>query len=329
LITRAGVIPISYTQDTVGPIARNVKDLALALTVLASIGFDSNDNVTALAPPEAIGKDYAAEICGGSLKGLRLGVLNGFYNHTSSVETTPVNDAMGQMIGFLQAQGVEIVNVTEAIYNATDISARLDVQTSEYRQQLDVYLAGASLNGSGPKSFNELYTSSKFLVIPSQYSYIKTAFVSSTSNASYAVAKLGIQNLTTALLNTFSENRLDAVIYPEQKNLVVKIGSPSQSGRNGILAALTGSPVVTVPVGFSPPSEDAPLGVPIGMEILGLPFTEGKLLNMAAHITQGHPIRRMPSFANQSVETRNYVDVPVIRPNASNIPPQYPIGVLS
>ncbi|RYG51365.1 MAG: amidase, partial [Chitinophagaceae bacterium] len=87
-----------------------------------------------------------------------------------------------------------------------------------------------------------------------------------------------MRNLTLALLNTFSTNNVDAIIYPEQKNLVVKIGSASQSGRNGILAALTGTPVVTVPAGFSEPSEDAPIGVPIGMEILGRPFEEEKLL---------------------------------------------------
>lgn len=329
LITRAGVIPISYTQDTVGPIARNVKDLAVALTVMASIGFDGADNVTALAPPDAVGKDYSADLYGGSLKGLRLGVLDGFYNHTASTETTPVNQALANMIRILEAQGVAIVNVTDSVYNATAIAARLDVQTSEYRQQLDGYLSGANVSKNAPSTFNELYTSGKFLVIPGQYNYVNTAFVSSTSNASYAVAKLGIQNLTTALQATFSDNKLDAVIYPEQKNLVVKIGSPSQSGRNGILAALTGSPVVTVPAGFSSPSSDAPIGVPIGMEILGLPYTESKLLNIAALITQRYPVRRMPSFANQSAETREYVDVPVIKPNTSNIPPQYPIGVLS
>lgn len=329
LITRAGIVPISYTQDVAGPIARNVRDLAVALTVMASIGFDAADNVTALAPPEAVGRDYSADLYGGSLEGLRLGVLDGFFNHTDSPETTPVNEAMADIISFLKSAGAEIVNVTDSVYNATAISAKLDVQTCEYRQQLDAYLAGAGANGTVPATFGDLYTSGKFLVIPSQYGYVNTALVSSTDNASYAVAKLGIQNLTTALRATFSENDLDAVIYPEQKNLVVKVGSPSQSGRNGILAALTGSPVVTVPAGFSAPSDDAPVGVPIGMEILGAPFTEGKLLNMAAHITRQYPVRRMPAFANQSVEARSYTDVPVITPNISNIPSQYPIGALS
>ncbi|KAF7515123.1 hypothetical protein G7054_g14749 [Neopestalotiopsis clavispora] len=180
LITRAGVIPISYTQDAVGCIARNVRDLAVALTVMASIGFDGRDNVTALAPPEAIGKDYTAELMSGSLQGLRFGMLDGFWNHTTSAETTPVNEAMAKMLDFLQTAGVDLVNVTDSLYNATAIAAKLDVQTSEYRQELDAYLAGPNLDGQAPASFNELYASGKFLVLPSQYNYVKTASASRT-----------------------------------------------------------------------------------------------------------------------------------------------------
>ncbi|RYP93359.1 hypothetical protein DL770_000548 [Monosporascus sp. CRB-9-2] len=330
LISRAGVIPVSYTQDTAGPIARNIKDLAIALTVMASTGFDEADNVTALPPPKAVGKDYSAELHGGNLKGLRFGALNGFWNHTASSETTPIINVMDDMIKFLKSEGAHVVNITEdAVFNATVILAKLDVQQYEYRELLDGHLAGADSDGSAPTSFNELYTKGKFIVIPSQYAYVSNAFVSSTGSESYALRQLGIKNLTNALLSTFSGQKLDALIYPEQKNLVVKVGAPSQSGRNGILAALTGVPVVTLPAGFSPQSEDAPIGVPIGMEIMGLPFSEGKLLNIASHITRLHSIRKMPTFANHSVEVKEYSEVPMIRPNRGNIPAAYPLGVLS
>ena len=86
----------------------------------------------------------------------------------------------------------------------------------------------------------------------------------STRYVSYRNLQEGIQSLTEHLKHTFDMHNLDALIYPEQANLVVKVGSPSQSQRNGILAALTGSPVVTVPIGFSQPSETAPIGLPIG-----------------------------------------------------------------
>ncbi|RYP65572.1 hypothetical protein DL769_006275 [Monosporascus sp. CRB-8-3] len=330
LISRAGVIPVSYTQDTAGPIARNIKDLAIALTVMASIGFDEADNATALPAPGVVGKDYSAGLHGGHLKGLRFGALNGFWNHTVSSETTPIINVMDDMIKFLKSEGAHVVNITEdAVFNATVILAKLDVQQYEYRELLDAHLAGSDSDGTAPTSFNELYTKGKFIVIPSQYAYVNNAFVSSTGSESYALRQLGIKNLTNALLSTFSGQKLDALIYPEQKNLVVKIGAPSQSGRNGILAALTGVPVVTVPAGFSPPSEDAPIGVPIGMEIMGLPFSEGKLLNIASHITHLHSMRKMPTFANHSVEVKEHSEVPIIRPNSGNIPAAYPTGVLS
>jgi Asp-tRNA(Asn)/Glu-tRNA(Gln) amidotransferase A subunit family amidase len=296
-----------------------VKDLASALTAMASVGYDPNDNTTATIPSASVGVDYSADVFGGTLKGLRFGLLEGFVNRTSSDETTPVNNVMGKMAAVLEAAGASVASVNETVYNATAI-ASLDVQTSEYRQDMDSYLQMSSLSGDHPSNLAELYSSGKFLVIPGQYNYVNTSLRSSTSNSSYAPTMLGIQNLTTVLRTTFSSNKLDAIIYLEQKNLVVKRGSPSQSGRNGILAALTGFPVVTIPAGFSPPSSDAPIGVPIGLDILGLPWSEGKLLNMAAHISDLTHVRRMPSFANSSV--------PTITPNTSNIPSAYPVGVL-
>jgi Asp-tRNA(Asn)/Glu-tRNA(Gln) amidotransferase A subunit family amidase len=304
-----------------------VKDLAVALTVMSSLGYDPNDNTTALIPSSSVGVDYSETVYGGSLEGLRFGLLQGFFNRTASNETSPVNSVMDEMVSLLKSAGAAVISINETVYNATAIAA-LDVQTSEYRENMDAYLQMPSDSGTRPSTLTELYSSGKFLVIPSQYNYVDTALKSSTSNATYPTLKLGIQNLTMVLRTTFSSNDLDAIIYPEQKNLVVKIGSPSQSGRNGILAALTGFPVVTVAAGFSPPTDDAPIGVPIGMEILGLPWSESKLLNIASHITDLKHVRRMPSFANQLVEVMAYSTVPSITPNTANISGAYPIGVL-
>lgn len=115
LISRAGIMPVSFTQDSIGPIARNIQDLAVALTVMASVGADEADNATLLVPPEARGIDYTRGLNDGSLNGLRIGLLNGFWNHTASDETTPVIDALKSTIDFLKSEGVEIINVTESI----------------------------------------------------------------------------------------------------------------------------------------------------------------------------------------------------------------------
>jgi Asp-tRNA(Asn)/Glu-tRNA(Gln) amidotransferase A subunit family amidase len=335
LITRTGIIPISTTHDVIGPIARSMKDVAVALTVMATPGYDAADNETALVPAANRDIDYAASLSGASLKGLRIGVLNGFFNRTNSSEVTPVNNAMDRLMTRLGAEGVTLVPINETIYNATAIQAAYDVQRYEYRQLMNEYLQRPSLGGQHPKTLNELYsrkaangTGGEFLVLPSQYEYVNTALVSSTSNSTYAGRQLGIRNLTIALLNTFAANELDAIIYPEQKNLVVKLGSPSQSGRNGILAALTGTPVVTIPAGFSDATQDAPIGVPIGMEILGRPFDEEKLLGIGYQIEQLTKTRKSPVFAKEVVEVPEYESVPVITPNRGNIPSAYPLGML-
>jgi Asp-tRNA(Asn)/Glu-tRNA(Gln) amidotransferase A subunit family amidase len=335
LITRTGIIPISTTHDVIGPIARTMKDVAVALTVMATTGYDAADNETALVPSANRDIDYAASLSGATLKGLRLGVLNGFFNRTNSSEVTPVNNAMDALMGRLSEEGITLVPIDEKIYNATAIQASFDVQRYEYRQLMDAYLQRSSLSGDHPETLNELYSrkavngsGGEFLVLPSQYEYVNTALVSSTSNATYLERQTGIQNLTLALLNTFASSNLDAIIYPEQKNLVVKIGSASQSGRNGILAALTGTPVVTVPAGFSEPSEDAPIGVPIGMEILGRPFEEQKLLGIGYRIEQLMKIRKSPVFAKEIVEVPQYDSVPAVKPTRAYISAMYPLGTL-
>jgi Asp-tRNA(Asn)/Glu-tRNA(Gln) amidotransferase A subunit family amidase len=331
LVSRAGVIPCGYTQDSIGPIARNVKDLAAALNVMASVGYDTTDNATALIPPQILGKDYTASTQGGTLRGKRFGLVTSLQNFTNTSETAPVNEAMASMVSLLRAHGAVVEGVTDTVYNATALLASTDVQQFEYRQLIDEYLQQPNLTGSFPKGFHELYKNTQdFLVIPGQYGYIDTATHGSTSNVTYLTRLRNIHNLKMRLHATFHELQLDALIYPQQKNLVVKLGSASQSGRNGILAAVTGVPVVSLPVGWSAPTEEAPVGVPIGMEILGLPWTEDKLLNLAQHISQLTPLRKMPPFANGTVEvTEQYASVPAITPDTRGISDAYPLGRIS
>ncbi|KAF2420002.1 amidase signature enzyme [Tothia fuscella] len=334
LISRTGVIPISYKQDALGPIARTIEDVAAALTVMADVGFDPSDNTTALIPPSSVGVNYLASLRAFPLETLRLGLITTFFNRTAGSETTPVSSAMDNMVMRLRAAGVTVVPITSSIYNSSAILAVYDTQRYEYQESMDAYLSQPSLGGSHPSSLKELYAANsskgggKFLVIPSQYEYVTTSLASSPANSTYSTVQCGIRNLTLALQETFRQNDLDALIYPEQINLVVKIGWPSQSGRNGILAAVTGSPVVTIPVGFSNATTSALVGVPIGMELLGQPWSEQKLLNIARAIEMLGTVRIAPRWANEIVEVGNMTRVPVLYPNTGNIPKQYPVGVL-
>jgi amidase len=83
------------------------------------------------------------------------------------------------------------------------------------------------------------------------------------------------------LISIMAEHQLDAVIYPLQQPLVVPLSEPDQADRNGILASVTGFPAITVPTGFSKPTATAPIGVPLGMDILGRPWSEGGPIQIA------------------------------------------------
>lgn len=85
-----------------------------------------------------------------------------------------------------------------------------------------------------------------------------------------------------------------------------------------------------MPVGFSPKTQTAKVGVPIGMEVLGMPWTEGKLLGIAKEMDLAlGGVRRAPEWARQQVEVKKYKTVPEIVSDTGSIPKEYPIGVLS
>src|SRR6202023_4173125 len=99
LISRDGIVPVSFTQDTIGPITRNVADTATMLDVM--VGYDPNDPVTAFGVGN-IPKTYTVFLQNG-LKGARLGVLTTLFG--SGPEYQEVNEVMGKPIDAMEKQG--------------------------------------------------------------------------------------------------------------------------------------------------------------------------------------------------------------------------------
>ena len=87
-------------------------------------------------------------------------------------------------------------------------------------------------------------------------------------------------------MTAIAANRLDAILYPHQRRLVVPIGE-DQAERNGVLSNSTGFPALSFPGGFSPATADAPIGVPVGLELLGPEWSESTLLKFAYAFEQG------------------------------------------
>jgi amidase len=133
----------------------------------------------------------------------------------------------------------------------------------------------------------------------------KTSAVQKTLEAEYAIADgmnsaeyknrmLNRDKLRLAVASKMAELNLDAILYPHQKILVVPVTAADQLERNGTLSNGTGLPAVTFQAGFSVATATAPLGVPIGAELLGLEFTEDKLLSYVYALEQAKPPRQSP-----------------------------------
>jgi len=120
--------------------------------------------------------------------------------------------------------------------------------------------------------------------------------VLSTGTPEYNKRLVERNKLQTQVMKLIADYQLDALVYPHQKQLVCKVGG-SQNERNGVLGSVTGFPSICVQAGFSSPSETAPIGVPIGMEILGRPFSEATLIEIAYGFEQATHHRKPPLSA--------------------------------
>lgn len=95
--------------------------------------------------------------------------------------------------------------------------------------------------------------------------------------------------------------KIDAVLYPMQRIPVVKIGAlGGQAGRNGIIASSLGFPAVCFPAGYTAPEISAPLGIPIGIELMGRPGADVLILSIAEKFEKAFCVRRAPAMLSES-----------------------------
>src|SRR6202023_2807870 len=134
LISRDGIVPVSFNQDTIGPMTRNVSDTARLLDVMA--GYDANDPVTALSVGN-IPKTYTAFLQNG-LKGARLGVLTNAFGR--GPEHEEVNQVMSKAIDALQEQGAVIVRLEDPALETAMLTAKFRLNEPEFKAALNHYL---------------------------------------------------------------------------------------------------------------------------------------------------------------------------------------------
>lgn len=284
LVSRAGIIPNSLTQDEAGPIARTVTDAALLLDAMA--GYDAADPITAFGKGH-IPASYAQALGADALRGARIGVITSLFGPAE--RHMQVNQVMERVISKMVELGATMVRFELSEYDA--LSASVSTSQFEARTVMDRYFA--TLGPNAPiKSFAEL-VSAKTSVVQRTLE-AELAVIDGMNSSAYKDRMLNRDKLRLAVAAKVADLNLDAILYPLQKILVAPVTAEDQLERNGTLSSGTGFPAVTFPAGFSTPTASAPLGVPVGAELLGLDYSEAKLLALAYAFEQASGLRKPP-----------------------------------
>ena len=268
LVSRTGIIPISATQDTAGPMTKTVYDAAAMLSGMA--GVDPEDPATAGAAPYD-DTDYTAGLSTTSLQGARLGYI----------EPAQPNELFTAALATLRAEGATLVPVTVGNTRAGSIL------TLEFERDLNAYLD--RLPESAPMdSLTDIVEFNK--TQPNRMKFGQTLLVESeavdltdpATLASYEATKAqGLTETRAAIDSVLTANDLDAIVSPQ-----------STTG----VAARAGYPSVIVPAGYF-----AANGRPGGISFAGTAWTEASLLSLAYDYEQASMKRRGPSEVNPTL----------------------------
>jgi len=287
LISRSGIVPISFTQDTPGPMARTVEDVAITLGALT--GIDSTDSKT-FASQGKFFTDYTGFLKKDGLKGKRIGLFKKAMGFSDKVDTL-----MNKTVAYLKANGAEVVGI-EFPKGLNYEDASFQVLLYEFKDGLNKYFAGH--NGSSVKNIKDLIQFNKSDSVELKYfdqNLLEQADQKGDLNSTEYKKALATMTKATRddgidkVMNTY---RLDAIMAPT--------GSPAWKtdmllgdhfvGGSSSLAAISGYPAITVPMGFI---DD----LPVGVTFFGRAWNESILLEIAYSYEQGTKHRRAPKYS--------------------------------
>jgi amidase len=260
-VSQRGIIPIAHSQDTAGPLARTVADAALLLSVLAE--------------PGASGIARTPE----TVAGLRVGVMRDFQG---AGEDADVEAAFSRALGWLAASGVVLVDPVQTALPASIGEAEFTILLAEFRDDLGAYLMGVR---RGVRSLDELieFNAARATeVMPhfAQELLLAARDGAGTADANYAAALRTAADARNALATMFREQSLDALVAPTNSRAWrtdYDAGDRSGGASSSSIAAVTGSPNVTVPVVLANQ-------LPLGISLIGKAGDEPVLIMLAAAI---------------------------------------------
>ena len=295
LVSRFGMMPAKPSQDTLGPIARTVRDAAILLDAI--VGYDPNDPVTAYNVGE-IPRTYTAFLKQDGLKGARLGVIRepmDSKTDPSSDDYKKVKAVIDKAIVDLKRLGAEIVDPV-GIPDLKDRLKRMyDDNQYETEEATNSYLAE---HPNAPvKTLREILVTGK--VNPWRAKQLIDAVGHSTDQPGYLQVLKTKEETRLIVLKLMADQRLDALLYAtfdHQPTLIAPdvLTNPDTKdenarGNNRYLSPSIAFPALTIPAGFTTD------GLPVGIEFMGRPFAEPTLLRLGYAYEQGTHNRKPPS----------------------------------
>ncbi|TDE27166.1 amidase [Flavobacterium ranwuense] len=287
LVSRSGIIPISKTQDTAGPMARTVTDAAILLGTISAV--DEDDSVT-LESKVNTQKDYTTFLDVNALKGKRIGIEKKPQGNNKYI-----NALLEDAIILLKKQGAIIIEIDYFDKINALGQAEFEVLQYEFKDGLNKYLATANAKVKTLKEVIDFNSSNEDKVMP----YFKQETLESSNakkglnDKKYAEAlTVSFEGSKGVLDTVFKENKLDAIcgitmgpacsidmIYGDRWG-GYSLTSP---------AAASGYPHITVPNGVV-------YDLPVGLSFFGTPYTEGELIGLGYAYEQASKKRLKPGF---------------------------------
>lgn len=298
LVSRRGIIPISVSQDTAGPMTRTVADAALLLQALA--GADDEDASTATQPAAP---DYLAALTPDALKGVRVGVVRGFGGFHDGVDAV-----FEASLATLRQAGAELVDPVVLPHAGTYGADELRVLLYEFKDGVNRYLA---TRPQAPKdlaaliAFNTANAGTEMQHF-AQELFLRAQALGSLDDAAYVEARsrslrlAGEEGIAAAL----ATHDLDVLVGPTMGPAWPTdpvLGDHFVGGGASTAPAVAGYPHVTVPMG-------AVAGLPVGLSLIGAPWSEARLLGYAfafERARDGEPSGRTLDSARSARATKS------------------------
>jgi Asp-tRNA(Asn)/Glu-tRNA(Gln) amidotransferase A subunit family amidase len=293
LVSRFGMMPARPTTDTLGPIARSVKDAAIVLDVIA--GYDADDPVTAYAVGQ-VPATYTQSLTADGLMGARIGVIR----EPLDPRTDPASPDYKQVRAVIDRAYADLTRLGATVVNPVtipDIAGRsvklYDGNVFETEAATNRYLAQHP--NAPAKTLSEILLSGK--VAPARARVLAGVLGHTTDEAGYLQLLLMQEELRRAVLASMADQRLDALVYATFDHSPVKIPPDAMTrtvidstgpGNNRRLSPVLGFPAMTVPAGFTAE------GLPVGLEFMGRAFAEPTLFRLASAYERGTHHRKAP-----------------------------------